>query len=662
MCGIAGFVGGFVPRLAARMNELQAHRGPDGQGTFEDPNAHVALGHVRLAILDLTEAAHQPMRSPDGRYVLVLNGEIYNFRELREELQGRGHRFVSTGDTEVLLHGLMEHGQGFVDRLNGIFAFAFWDGRERELLLARDHLGVKPLYYATPEPGTLLFASEIKALCAHPSLRREPDFEALQQHLAYCHASVDRTAFRGVRRLPPGHCLRWTAKNGVGPLYRYWKPPFQEAADGTRSQAVEELRRVLQEATRRQLVSDVSVGSLFSGGLDSSVITTLAATELGSGLECYTVTYPVTDNAVDRFEEDAPHARRLARLLGLPLREIELRPRVSDLWPRLIWHLDEPIADPAAIASFLMCKAARESDTKVLLSGQGGDELFCGYPRYWVMHATRWARGLPEAMRSEIARAARWLPGAMEGRLGAALRRVRRGLEGLDGSPERQFLRYCANTPQAEIDRVTTEDFRSCLGGTSFMDDCLSQMGREGLVGLQRLQERDLSVYLPNHNLLYTDKTGMAVGVEVRVPLLDVEIVNRVVRYPSCWHVERGRTKVLFRDAARGTVPDEVIRRPKAGLGAPYRKWLRHDLAQMWNDLTSEETVRRRGWFDHRALQDARRRSDQGRDDLYMLQWAVLTIELWARQFMDEDPARPRGGPPPGDALPCPEGVKGSKR
>src|SRR5918999_235911 len=211
MCGIAGFVGSFVPRLARRMNTAQAHRGPDGHGVYEDADAGIALAHVRLAVLDPSAAAAQPMHSSDGRFVLIFNGEIYNFRELRQKLAARGHNFTSTGDTEVLLHGLQEYGISFIEQLNGMFAFAWWDRYERELLLARDHLGIKPLYYATPQPGTLLFASEIKALCAHPNLKREPDFEALQQHLAYCHCSGERTALNGVRRLPPGHWLRWRA-------------------------------------------------------------------------------------------------------------------------------------------------------------------------------------------------------------------------------------------------------------------------------------------------------------------------------------------------------------------------------------------------------------------------------------------------------------------
>jgi len=638
MCGIAGLVGSFLPGLVERMNAAQIHRGPDGNGVFDDAEAEVALGHVRLSILDLSTAASQPMLSPDGRYVLVFNGEIYNFKDLREGLEAKGHSFTSTGDTEVLLQGLIEYGEDFIDKLNGMFAFAVWDRRRGELLAARDHFGIKPFYYAAPEPGTVLFASEIKALCAHPGLSREPDFQALQQHLAYCHASGDSTALKAVKRLPAGHLLRWKAGTRRIEIRRFWSPRFDETPPCERAEEVERLREQVHEATARQLVSDVPTGSLLSGGLDSSFITAAAVQRAAHGFGCYTITYPPSENQLDRFDDDAPHARTMARELGLPLEEISPQPTVTELWPRLIRHLDEPIADPAAITSYLICKRARENGTIVLLSGQGADELFCGYPRYLAMHKTAWLAKAPYFPRRVAAVAARALPGSREGRLGALSRRVRRVLVEIDRPAEQRFLAYCANTPQAEIHRVLSTEFRAALNGQQFTAECEQHMKSRGLAGLHRLQDRDLSIYLPNHNLLYTDKMGMAVGVEARVPLLDVKLAGRVARYPCDWLLAKGQTKVLLRQAAEGVVPRDIIYRRKAGFGAPYRKWLRYDLAEMWNDLTSEDVVRRRGWFDHAALQDARARSQAGKNDLYMLQWAVLTMELWARQFVDDDP------------------------
>jgi len=621
------------------MNAAQAHRGPDGLGTFEDPKARVCLGHVRLAVLDLTDQAAQPMHSRDGRYVIVFNGEIYNFADLRKSLADEGHAFSSTGDTEVLLRGLERYGEAFIDRLNGMFAFALWDNHRRTLLLARDGLGVKPLYYAEPEPGTLMFASEIKALCAHPALKREPDFEALHQHLAFCHASGERTALKGVKRLLPGTLLKWSAATGGYHTRQYWSPSFPDCPVDDRAEAFEQLESLLKAATARQLVSDVPVGSSLSGGLDSSLITAFAASKVKSDFQCYTIAYSAADIGLDRCEDDAPHARRLAETLGLGLQEIEIRPDVTSLWPDLIRHLDEPIADPAAISCYLVSKLARDRGAKVLLSGQGADELFCGYPRYRAMSATGRLDHIPSIVRRGVSRGARSLPGSWEGKLGVSLRRLRRVLSAVHETPDSRFLSYCASTPEDEIAKVLGPDFKAALNGRGFKDDCLEYMQRRRLRGLERFQDRDLSIYLANHNLLYMDKTSMAVGLEARVPFLDLELVEHATRYPSEWKLRNGTTKVPLRHVARAVLPAEIIDRPKAGFGAPFRKWLRHDLAQMWHDLTAESWVKKRAWFNHAALQDARRRSQAGHVDLYLLQWAVLTAELWAQQFIDRNPA-----------------------
>ena len=624
MCGIAGLVGEFRAGLMERMNAAQSHRGPDGRGVFEDSEAEIALGHTRLAILDLSDAGAQPMTSPDGRFVLTYNGEIYNYRELQKTLEARGASFRSTGDTEVLLAGWRQEGERFVERLNGMFAFAVWDRRERVLTLARDPLGIKPLYFTQLANGALLFASEIKALCAHPGLKREPDLAVLQQHLTFCHACGPRTALRGVRRLEPGTLLRWRADTRTLDEHRYWQLDFETVGGKSRDDAVMELRGQLEKAVVDQLVSDVPVGVFLSGGLDSTLVTALAARARGRDLEGYTITYPSEDNRLDGFDEDAPHARSAAEALGIRLREIEIRPRVAELWPRLVYHLDEPIADPAAIACYLISRLARDSGTPVLLSGQGADELFAGYPRYRALQATQRFDALPLALRRGLAAAGRRLPGALEHRMGALLRRGRRVLSEVDLSFEDRFLAYSAPTPVAEVSRLWSPAARDEIAGESPWDACRQTMQARGLSGLHRFLDRDLRIYLPNHNLLYTDKMGMAVGLEARVPLIDRDLVTSAAGYPEDWKLKpqawglatAGGTKAILRDAARGLVPDATIARGKAGFGAPLRKWLRYDLAEMWHDLTSREAVERRGWFDPSKLQEARERSQRGEADL----------------------------------------------
>ncbi len=639
MCGIAGLVGEFVPELAARMNSAQAHRGPDGQGVFEDPEARVALGHVRLFILDLTPAADQPMYSPDGRFVLIYNGEIYNFRELREDLTSRGHRFVSTGDTEVLLQGLMEYGDNFLGRLNGIFAFALWDRKERELLLVRDQLGVKPLYYSESKPGTLLFASEIKALLAYPGLPKDPDFEALQEHLARSHASGAHTAFKGIYRLRPGMMLKWKYSDKSLQIKPYWKPDFSQNSEGAYGEAIESLRSSIQTAVKRQMISDVPVGSFLSGGLDSSLITLLAAEHAREDFQCFTITYPSSENRLDQFVDDTPYALKVSQSLGKPQILINIKPEVSPLLERLIWHMDEPIADPAIIASYLISQYARKNGTTVLLSGQGADELFGGYPRYQAIHLLNLFKVMPSFVQEWVARGSNLIPGALEGPFGAKLRRTRRVLSEITDQPDNRFMALCSATSDEYIRHILHPDVRQILKdrssaeqGLSMIQSCNSNNGNKYLY-------RDFVDYLPNHNLLYMDKMSMAEGVEARVPLLDLEIVEKVTSLPFKWKVSGLKTKKILRDVSRGIVPDEIISRPKAGFGAPYRKWLRYDLNEMWDEVTSETALRRRGWFDPNGVNEIRRLSQTGNIDLYMLQWAILTIELWARQFIDRNPA-----------------------
>lgn len=643
MCGIGGLVGDFEPGFGRTAVRALAHRGPDGSGVFESAQNGIALAHTRLAIIDLTDAAAQPMHSPDGRYILVFNGEIYNFRELRWDLVARGHQFKSTGDTEVLLTGLAQFGESFVKRLNGMFAFAFWDNLERKLLLARDHLGVKPLYYAEPRPGVIVFASEIKVLYAYSGFAPKVDHGALQQYLAYCHASLDRTAFANVKRLPPGHTAVYSAANPKLRISRFWSPPFERPQAVSRARAIEVLRDEIRRAVRRQLVADVPVGSFLSGGLDSSVLTVHAAQQAEGRFTAFTTRMAKSDQESSEGSSDLRYARDLAKRLRIDLVEVEVGAQSMALLPGLIYHMDEPLVDPAILSCHLLSAAAKERGVTVLLSGQGGDELFCGYPRYLVMHATRFVESMPHALRQFVSAAARMLPAGKPGRLGVVERRLRRAFSNLDESAEMRFLQMCANTPQSEITHALSGDFLQTVGAETFADDCLRHMRDEGLRGLQELQERDLTIYLPNHNLLYTDKICMASGIEARVPLLDLGVVSEGVRYPYAWQLSGLRTKALFRDAARGTVPRAIIRRSKAGFGAPFRQWLRHGCDDLWNDVAGKASVESRGWFSFEALADARRRCNDGRDDLFMLQWAAITLELWARTFLDGDPLKKMG-------------------
>ena len=639
MCGISGLVGDRQPGLMAAMNRVQAHRGPDGSGVFEDPGGPFALGHVRLAILDLSDLAAQPMQTRDGRHVLSFNGEIYNFLDLRSQLEKKGVVFRSTGDSEVLLHGLALEGEDFLRRLNGIFALAWWDRQRRALLLARDAVGVKPLYYTCPRPGALLFASEIKALFAFPGLPRRARVEALQEHLARSHSSGASTALEGVFRVPPGHMLRWSADNPSPTIHAYWGPDFNDGFARNYMEGVERLRGDLEASATRQLVSDVPLGIFLSGGLDSSVIARCVTNAREAPIDAYTISYPLRENILDQFGDDRPHAVEVARRLGLNQYVIEISPAVADLLPKLLWHLDEPIADPAVIAAFLVSRLARQNGTVVLLSGQGGDELFGGYRRYQAMAATHWVTLLPKSVRGALTGVARLMPGTWEGRAGATLRRLSRVAREVSHETDERFMAYCSSSDDAAVDSVLSAELSGALRGRASAEESFRMMKDSGLAYGDRFLFRDLVDYLPNHNLLYTDKMGMAAGVEARVPLLDQALLDSVPGMPYAWKVTGLTTKRILRDAARGWVPDTIISRPKAGFGAPYRKWLRYDLADLWLDVMNERSVRQRGWFDPVGLARIREHSQSGAADLYMLQWAALTCELWAREFIDKNPA-----------------------
>jgi asparagine synthase (glutamine-hydrolysing) len=329
----------------------------------------------------------------------------------------------------------------------------------------------------------------------------------------------------------------------------------------------------------------------------------------------------------------------ISQLLGKKQIMINIKPDVAPLLERLIWHMDEPIADPAIIASYLISRYARENGAIVLLSGQGADELFGGYPRYQAMHLVNFFQILPSAIQGWVVKGSSLIPGAIEGSLGANLRRIRRVLSETTDQPDNRFMAFCSATPDPSIYWVLHPGVREILKDRPSAEQSLSMIQSFAAQNGNKYLYRDFVDYLPNHNLLYMDKMSMAEGTETRVPLLDLEIVKKVMALPFEWKVSGFKTKKILRDVARGIVPNEIIHRPKAGFGAPYRKWLRYDLDEMWNELTSEASVRRRGWFDHEALQDARARSQAGKDDLYMLQWAILTIELWARQFIDRNPA-----------------------
>lgn len=638
MCGIAGFVGAFDRELLQRMSALIAHRGPDDAGTWVDTAASVGLAHRRLAIIDLRPEAHQPMANEDDTLWVIFNGEIYNFPDLRAELVAKGHRFKSRSDTEILLHLYEEEGADMLARLNGMFAFALWDTRRRELLLARDGFGVKPLYYAEIAQG-FLFASELKALLAEPSLPRDVDFEALHYYLAFFWAPAPFTMLKAVRKLEPGEAM--IIRDGrIARRWSFYDLPYDgRRTDAPAANLAQDLRTHLGTAVARQMISDVPVGAMLSGGLDSSAIVAFAA-ESGQRIPCYSIGFEGTD--LDGSPADLPFARRVTDHLGLELREIRVTPDIIQNLEQMIWHLDEPEGDPAPINVILIAEAARRDGVKVLLSGAGGDDLFSGYRRHMALGYERWWAWLPQRLRRRIAA---W---AQQAAVGTTLRRrLAKTLTYADASADERLCGYFDWTNEPLRRGLYTPALQNQVAGTETLAPLKASLARipHEPDRLNRMLYLEARHFLADHNLNYTDKASMAHGIEVRVPFLDPDLVRFATTVPSAWKQRGAVGKAIFKRAMEPALPRDVIYRPKTGFGVPLRRWLRHELRETVRETLSPERLKARGWFDPVAVGALVQNTDDGRVDGSYLVFALLCVEVWCKLFLDQGGARAGGVP-----------------
>jgi asparagine synthase (glutamine-hydrolysing) len=640
MCGICGVIGHHDGRLIETMTRSLAHRGPDGEGVRRFPGRNggpsAALGHRRLSIIDPTERGAQPMSYADGRYWITYNGELYNFRELRTELARDGFRFESDCDTEVLLAMYARDGEAMLSRLNGIFAFAIWDVHASRLFLARDRLGVKPLYYA--QRGDLLvFGSEIKALL--PALPRpclnEP---AVADFLTFLWVPDPDTLHEGVHQLPAGYCATFEA--GRLGMRQYWDASFDVDASRHRDEWRDDVRRIVSEAIRRQMVSDVPIGSFLSGGIDSSAIVAEMSAATGGRVPTYTIGFSPEDLGPEIVPDDVRYARQVGEVFNTEYHEQTVKPDVVDLLPRLMWHLDDPIADPAAITTFLICSAARERLT-VILSGMGGDEIFAGYPRHLAAKLGRVGDVVPRRMRAAAASLVeRRMTMGQPGRLRAPRRNLMKLARGISASPERRYLTYCSYYRPDELPQILNGELRSALRGHDPFRHHLAYFDRVvDQHWLNQLLYVDMKTFLPCLNLAYTDRMSMATGMEVRVPLLDDEVVDFGARIPPGLKLRRMQRKHVFKCSQQGVLPEAVIWRPKAGFGAPLRSWVGQELRPMVDDLLSPASVRARGLFDPNEVQRIIAAERAGTEDNVLRIWSLLTLELWQQVHMDSSPA-----------------------
>jgi asparagine synthase (glutamine-hydrolysing) len=619
------------------------HRGRDDEGIWtsepiDDQGRKVCLGHRRLAIIDTSSAGHEPLISRDHRYALVFNGEIYNYRELRDELTSLGHQFHTKTDTEVLLAAFAEWGRECLPRLNGMFAFAIWDQQTRTLTLARDHVGIKPLYYAFipgPNGPTFIFASEVKAILTTGLIELAIDPEALHQFLTFLWAPDPKTLFKGVRTVPPAHVL--TLHEDQLELEEWWDVTFDQIEVG-KSEAwwQERVIETFDRTVKMEMVADVPLGSFLSGGIDSSAIVAMMKHHSnGRRVATYTAGMEPEDLRYDIIPDDVQWARRVNQQLDTDYHEIMLQPAVADLLPKLVYHMDEPPID-MAIPSYLIARAARQTLT-VMLSGMGGDEVFAGYPRQLAMKIAAAFDPVPQMLRRPLMNTfAQTLPGGRPGRLTAPLRNAKKFARSAALDFEERYLGYGTYFTDEAKQRLYTEDLAELTGDFDAYADHKRYFARvKDAAPLNRMLYVDMKTFLPCLNLITTDKTSMAANLEVRVPFLNREMIELAARMPPELKLHGFKRKYILKKALEKFLPYDVVWRRKAGFGAPIRSWLRGPLKPLVNDLLSEETVRRRGLFRPSEVQRIITANLSGREDYNLQVFQLLNLELWHREFLD---------------------------
>src|SRR3989454_4215868 len=629
MCGIAGIVrwdGRPVLEHEIRdMCGVMVHRGPDEEGIYLADG--VALGMRRLSIIDLA-GGQQPVSNEDGSVWIVFNGEIYNYRELRHELQQNGHVFRTSSDTETIVHLYEDLGPRCVERLRGMFGFAIWDERKQQLLLARDRLGIKPMYYAQTRGG-IAFASELKPILQLPEISRSVNWEAAGHLFTFLATPSAQSIVDGVAKLEPARIGIAGRGHGLA-VKRYWDVSFQPDENATEDQLVERLREQLADAVTANQVSDVPVGAFLSGGIDSSAIVAMMAKPAAGRLKTFSIGF--SESSFDELQ----YARQVAAAFGTDHYDLVLRPDVIQIVEDLTWYLDEPFGDTSAIPTYMVSKLAAEH-VKVVLSGDGGDELFAGYEKYVVESRERRFDKIPA-----------WLRRA-GGAVGDAMR---------DGMRGRRFLQHLAlDGPARYLDASTmfTRDQMRRL----FHDDAFDEMSRHdpwraslaafaptgGGDWLAAVQHHDLQTYLPLDILTKVDRMTMAHSIEARPPLLDHKLVEFAATIPAHMRLRGGTTKYLLKRAMRGILPDAIIDRPKHGFAVPLARWFRGDLSEFARDLLLSDTCRQRGFFNTKYIETLFRQHDRGRDlDLQL--WTILSFELWCRRFLDAPRASARRSQP----------------
>lgn len=640
MCGIVGTYHWADADVLSAMCDQQTHRGPDDRGVWGkqlQDGSWVALGSRRLAILDLSPAGHMPMSTQDGRFTIVYNGELYNYPHLRKRLEAKGYRFHSHSDTEAVLYMYQEYGAACVQQFNGMFAIALWDAERESLFLARDHFGIKPLYYCQ-QGEKFAFASEVKALLQLPNFLRQINYQALHQYLTFLWVPDPLTMFQGVYKLPAGHYAIFSA--GKLTLTQYWDlhyPTVDHHFSTKEADLCEELRQRLTASVKSQMLSDVPLGAFLSAGLDSSCIVAAMAQNNPQPVRTFTIAFPEKYRKGEVTFDDTEVARRTATHFGCKHTEIMVEPDVVNLLPKLIWHMDEPTADPAIIMAYLVNREARK-DVTVLLSGVGGDELFAGYRKYQAHHWANYYRQCPRLLRQYLIEPAiEALPSLRGTPLKGYVRLAKKMIRSGSLPAKERFITdsvYLNDEEKASLYNPTT---RQSIHGYMPWHQHLAYFANVAQADfLNQMLYVDTKAFMVSLNLTYNDKMSMASSVEVRVPFLDWELAEWVANtIPPHLKLHNGTTKYILREAMRPLLPAEVLAQKKAGFAAPVDSWLATDLKVMVDDLLSETNVNKRGLFQPSTIRRLVEEQRRGVADWSLQIWQFLTLELWMQAFID---------------------------
>lgn len=637
MCGICGKVFFDQERavereLLLKMCRTLAHRGPDGEGIYV--KGHVGLGHRRLAIIDLSEAGRQPMPNEDGSLWITFNGEIYNFQELRADLVGRGHRFRSRTDTEVILHLYEEEGVECLKRLRGMFAFAIWDEKTKRLFLARDRLGKKPLFYYTDE-RKFLFASEPKAILEDPEVKAEPDLFAIHHYLTYGYVPSPWSAFKGMKKLPPGHYL--ILKGRDLKVERYWRLSYaKQKAEGKRQKAegkseeelCRELLERLREAVRLRMISDVPLGAFLSGGIDSSVVVALMSEFSPHPVKTFSIGFEEEEYSELKF------ARMVAERFGTDHHEFIVKPDAVQVLPKLTWHYNEPFADSSAIPTYYLAKLTREHVT-VALNGDAGDENFAGYDRYVANQLACRYEKVPAAFKKILEKGVGLLPDSAPSK--SLLRRLKRFIEALNEEPRRRYARWIDYFSNRWKDELYTQAFRHEVDGIDSVELLIeAYQASDAPDFVDATLDVDVQMYLPNDLLTKVDIASMAHSLEARSPLLDHVVMEFAASIPSNLKLKGRIKKHILKKAFEGLLPERVIHRPKMGFGVPIEHWFRRELREMAYDVLLDCRAMERGYFRREAVKRLLDEHCARRANWHYQLWNLLMLELWHRMFIDE--------------------------